>query len=143
MNPQTCIISEPNQMQSLGSAIRDLLKTGKVAVQIKPYDENRRTAQNRLLWMWHSELSKHIETHQGQIFDSYDIHEFVVNKLLPKRVIGIDDDPIIARTPTSKLSVKLFSDFLSRYEMFVAETYQCQFTRPDDLYWQALMRDTE
>lgn len=103
--------------------------------------ETRKSAQNRLLWMWHDELAKHIETHQGEMYDREDIHDFVVGKLLPKRVVEIMGEPEIKRTQTSKMKVKPFSDFLNRYEMWAAEKYQCFFTRPDDLYWQALMRD--
>lgn len=112
-------------------------------VTVEENTETRRSRQNRLLWKWNSELAKHIEIHQGQIFDTDDIHEHVAGKLLPKRVIVINGEPEIVRTKTSKLKVAEFADFLTRYEMWAAETYQCLFTRPDDLYFDSLMQQAE
>jgi hypothetical protein len=112
-------------------------------VTIEEDAETRRTKQNRLLFKWHNELAKHIETHQGQIFDSEDIHEHVSGKLLPKRVIVINNEPEIVRTKTSKLKVKVFADFLTRYEMWAASTYKCLFTQPSDLYIDALMKQID
>lgn len=115
-----------------------------IIVKIEKDEETRHTKQNRLLWKWHSELAKHIEINQGQIFDSEDIHEHVAGKLLPKRCVEVvTGEPEIMRTRTSKLKVKEFADFLTRYEMWAAETYQCLFTKPDDLYFAALMQDAE
>lgn len=128
-------------MHRLGRRIREMLKDGSVEVKVKSYNETRKVAQNRLLWMWHSELANHIKKHIGEIYGSEDIHDHVVGKLLPKRVVTVMGEPEIKRTETKKLTVKPFSQFLNTYEMWAAETYQCMFTRPDDLYWKAIMKD--
>lgn len=112
-----------------------------IRITVEVDEETRRVRQNRLLFLWHNELSKHIEHSTGQIFDVDDIHEYVAEKLLPKRVITVDDEPIIARTQTRKLSVKDFADFITRYEYWAHEKYECKFSHPDDLYLQAVMRD--
>lgn len=115
-----------------------------IVIQVKADEESRSSRANRLLWLWHGEFAKHIEATQGQIFDTDDIHEFIVGKLLPRKAVTMPDgEPIITRAKTSKLSVKEFADFLNRYEMLCADSYGLTLTRPDDLYIQALMRDGE
>ena len=104
---------------------------------------DRTLAMNRLLYMWHGELSKHILETTGKKFSTDDIHEYVIEQLLPKRVVMIDDNPIIVRTKTSKLKVKPFSELLMTYEMWAADKYQCQFTQPEDLYLKAVMKDEQ
>ena len=102
---------------------------------------NRSEAQNRLMWRWHSELVAYILESTGNTFSSEDLHEYVVDKLLPKRVITISNEPIIIRTSTRKLSTTDFSEFLLKYDVWANDTYQCKFTHPDDLYHMAVMND--
>ncbi len=129
--------SEKILRQAWQQSDKDIKITVEVAVG------KRRVAQNRLMWMWHSELASHIETSTGKMFDSEDIHEHVVDKLLPKYAVDIGDNPIIVRTKTSGLGVKVFAEFLTRYEIWVSETYHCRFTQPIDLYMQAVMKDEQ
>lgn len=137
-NPKQCFENITNEMR------RQFKESDKdIKVTIEPDNETRRNKQNALLWLWTGELAKHIETHQGEIFDTADIHEYVAGKLLPRRAVTINGEPEIMRTRTSKLKVKEFADFLTRYEMWAAETYQCFFTKPDDLYTAALMKEIE
>ena len=112
-----------------------------VKITVEDYTETRRLAQNKLLFRWHGELSKHIEESTGDAFDSEDIHEYVSEKLLPKRVVSIGGEPIIVRTKTSKLHVGKFSDFLNRYDRWAYDKYECRFSHPDDLYLKAVMQD--
>lgn len=125
------------------SALREAYAHKKdIIVTIKPDEETRSSRQNRLLWLWNGEFAKHIEASQGQIYDTDEIHEFIVGKLLPRKAVTMPDgEPVITRASTRKLSVKDFADFLNRYEMLCADSYGLILTRPDDLYIQALMRD--
>lgn len=137
-NKQACTITQISQMQSVGAAIREMLLKGPVRLQFKPAETTRSEAQNRLMWMWHGELKAHILEHQGEVYDTGDIHEYIIGKLLPRKAVTINNEPIIIRASTSKLPVKPFAEMLTLYEAFAAETYQCIFNRPDDLYWQAM-----
>ena len=112
-----------------------------LTVTVEEAEDNRRIAQNRLLFMWHNELSKHIDETTGHKFSSDDIHEYVAEQLLPKRAITLDNNPIIVRTKTSKLKVKEFAEFLTRYDIWANEKYNCKFTHPEDLYLKAVMKD--
>ena len=111
-----------------------------LVITITEDKETRRDKQNRLMWVWHAELSAHILESTGQTFGTEDIHEWIAEKLLPKGVVNLNNEPIIVRTRTSKLSVKEFAAFLTHYEVFANETYNCRFTQPDDLYMDAIMK---
>ena len=113
-----------------------------ILITIQEHKETRRTAQNKLLFLWHGELSKHIEESTGDIFSTDDIHEYVAENLLPKNVVTIGQS-IIVRTKTSKLNTKEFSEFLSRYHRWAEQKYKCLFSLPDDLYFKAVGEDNE
>ena len=115
---------------------------GDVVIQIKEDKADRTTKQNSLLFLWHSEFAAHLLEHNGGVFDSEEIHEFIVGKLLPKRAITMPDgEPAIVRTSTKKLKVKEFADFLTKYEMLCADSYGLMLSRPDELYLSATMRE--
>ncbi len=110
-------------------------------VTVEEDDDSRSTKQNRLMWMWHSELSSHIKESQGGVFSSETIHIYVVEELLPLHVIETPKGPKIERTQTSKLGVKAMAGFITAYEMWAADKYHCVFTQPQDLYFDSMMRD--
>lgn len=127
------------------SALREAYAHKKdLIITIKADEETRSSKQNRLLWgVFHAELAKHIEETRGETYAAEDIHDYVVNRLLPKRVVTVLGEPEVKRTETKKLKVKEFAEFLTRYEVWALESLGCQFSHPDDLYIQALMRDGE
>jgi len=112
-------------------------------ITIEEATDGRGLAQNRLLWLWHNELSNHINEHQGQIYGTEIIHIYVVGELLPKHVIETPAGPEIERTQTKKLGVKAFAEFLTKYDMWATDKYKCQFTHPEDLYLKAVMKDEQ
>ena len=113
-----------------------------VLFQIKPNEETRSVKQNRLVWLLNGELAKHIHETQGGVFSSEEVHEFIVNKLLPKRALQCPDgEPIIMRTSTKELTVKDFAAFLDKYYAYASSELGCNLPMPDDLYWDALMRE--
>ena len=146
MDKQVKILERVNSKEWANTA-RDMLLNiwhngdKPVKITVEDYAETRRLAQNSLMWIWHDELSKHIESSTGSYFDSDDIHEYVAEKLLPKRVVSIGGEPIIVRTKTSKLHVGEFSKFLNRYDRWAYDKYECRFSHPEDLYLKAVMQD--
>ena len=112
-----------------------------ILVTIEEVSDDRKSAQNRLLWLWNGELANHIFDSTGDRFSSDDVHEYVVDQLLPKHVVQINDNPIVVRTKTSKLKVKEFASFLTEYFAWVDIKYGLELTRPDDLYLKAVMKD--
>lgn len=112
-----------------------------LVITIVPDEETRRSKQNSLLWLLHTALAKHIEEHQGQVFDTEEIHEYVSAKLIGRRAVTMPDgEPMIVRNSTRKLAVKEFAEMIERYYVLASETYGCSLPRPDDLYWDAVMR---
>jgi len=113
-----------------------------VLFQIKPNEESRSVKQNRLLWMLHGELAKHIHESQGEIYDTETIHEFVIGKLLPKKPKKLPDgDYIISRKSTKNLPVKEFAALLDMYYAWASIDMGCNLPMPDDLYLSATLRD--
>lgn len=113
-----------------------------VLFQIKPNEESRSVKQNRLLWMLHGELAKHIHESQGEIYDTEIIHEFVIGKLLPKEPKKLPDgDYIISRKSTKNLPVKEFAALLDMYYAWASIDIGCNLPMPDDLYWDAVMKE--
>jgi len=110
-------------------------------VTVEEDSDGRSIRQNKLMWKWHSELSEHIKETQGGVFSPEVIHLYVVKELLPMQVIETPEYPEVIRTETKKLNVKPMANFLTSYEMWAADKYQCQFTRPEDLYMKAVMKD--
>ena len=135
---QSVTIDNEKQMPSIGRTIRGMLLNGKVKVTLQHPTNNRSLAQNNLMWIWHGELAKKILEVMGETYSSDDIHEYVADKLLPKRVITVLNEPMIERGKTSKLGVKGFTEFLQHYEGWALTTYECQFSRPDDWYYEAM-----
>lgn len=113
-----------------------------LVVTFKPNEVSRSVKQNRLLWMLHGELAKHIHESQGEIYDTETIHEFVIGKLLPKEPKKLPDgDFIIARKSTKNLPVKEFAALLDMYYAWASIDMGCQLPMPDDLYLDAVMKD--
>lgn len=112
-----------------------------ILITIEEVIDNRKSAQNRLLWLWNGELANHIFDSTGDRFSSDDVHEHVVDMLLPKHVVQINGNPIVVRSKTSKLKVKDFAAFLTEYFAWADIKYGLELTRPEDLYLRAVMKD--
>lgn len=113
-----------------------------LVVTFKPNEVSRSVKQNRLLWLLHGELAKHIHESQGEIYDTETIHEFVIGKLLPKEPKKLPDgDFIISRKSTKNLPVKEFAALLDMYYAWASIDMGCQLPMPDDLYFDAVMKD--
>lgn len=102
----------------------------------------RNGAQNRLLWRWHGEYVKHRYNCAGEVFSSEQWHDKMVPELIPSEPVKINGEWHIPRAETKKLTVKEFADFLTRYEIEAKEE-GCVFSRPDDLYLKAVMKDEQ
>ena len=111
-----------------------------VKITIEDYSETRRDAQNRLLWRWHGEYTKHRYECAGEVFSSEQWHDKMVPEFLPSEPVKIKGGWHIARVETKKLNVGVFASFLTRYEVEAGQD-GCVFSRPDDLYLKAVMQD--
>ena len=111
-----------------------------IKITIEEATDNRKLAQNKLNFMWCNEVAKHVFASQGLMCSSEDIHELIARKLLPLRVVSINGETIIYRSETKTLSVKKFSEYLQRFEFYALEQLGAKLTHPEDLYFNALMK---
>ncbi|MGI9338350.1 MAG: recombination protein NinB [Gammaproteobacteria bacterium] len=116
-----------------------------IDVKISKHRESRSLKQNSLMWKWNSEIMTHMREHYGQIADAEDWHEVLVSRLQPVEtgVIELPDGNVffLGRTRTSKMTVAEMSDYLNLLEAYCAEHLELILTRPDELYWAALMKE--
>lgn len=134
-------IRSQHDIESAIAYIRDLDATKRWEISIKPAKSRRSLSQNRLLWLWNSQIQLHMREHFGEIGSAEDWHEVLVSRLLPTRVVVFFGEPVHCRTQTRKLSVADMSAYLELLEMYCAENLGLQLARPEDIYWEALLRE--
>ena len=103
-----------------------------IQVETSLYKPKRSTAINSLMWIWNGEIQKHIRETQGQIYSTDDIHEFMVNLLLPRTTIEINGKERTIRSHTSKFTNKEMVDYLELLEMYCGEHLHLILTHPED-----------
>lgn len=130
-------------MPQIGTLIRQMIKAGKdVLIEFKEFKSNRSLAQNKLMWKWNQEIAEHLRDHFGQENSSQDVHEVLVRKRFGLKVIQFgNEDPILVRKRTRKLSMKEFAEYLNWVDMYSAEYLQLTLSRPEDIYLQAIYGD--
>lgn len=122
----------------LVSYLAEETKTKTMAIKVGEFNQTRSIAQNRLLWKWHGELRSHIEECTGYISDNDSIHEYVLSKIGQNQVATIGGESFDVREKTSKMTVKRFTEFLNLYDRWAREKYQLNFSKPEDIYYQAM-----
>ncbi len=111
---------------------------GKTQIRIGNAGGKRSAAINRLMWMWYGEIQEFIRAHHGQVSSTDDIHEFMVNLLLPKKVVEINGISKAIRRPTSKMNNKEMSEYLELVDHYCGSDMGLALTHPIDLYTEAM-----
>jgi len=103
-----------------------------ILIETSLYKPKRSTAINSLMWVWNGEIQKHIRETQGQIYSTDDIHEFMVNLLLPRQTIEINGKERTIRAHTSKFTNKEMVGYLELLEFYCSEHLNLILTHPED-----------
>jgi tRNA U34 5-carboxymethylaminomethyl modifying enzyme MnmG/GidA len=133
------IVKSDNVMLSLeriNQVLNVITKNQDAEVIVREHKESRTLKQNKLLFLWHGEVKKHLEEHHGIIASSDDVHEEMISRLLPMVVSPITMKP--RRQSTRDLKVKEFAELLEKYEAYMASEKGVFLSRPDDLYYVAI-----
>lgn len=104
-------------------------------VEVKAYKKNRSLAQNRLLHLWMTALSKHWHESTGELFapDAWKLQ--VKRQFLGEEVIELPGGKQVEQVrKTSKLNTQEFTDFLQMIEIWAADDLECFLPRPDEYY---------
>lgn len=109
-------------------------------IEIKPYKKARSLAQNALMWMWYTEIQRHILLTKGEDYSVDDIHEYFKQALLPKRVINFKNKVVHVQRGTSDLNIQEMTDYLFQLDRWCATKLELLLTHPDDLYSEAVGR---
>lgn len=139
MKKQTLIVKEDNKalsLQRISQVLDALTKKGDVSVTVEEHKITRSVAQNKLLWLWHGEVKRHLEEHYDLVVSSDDVHEEMIGRLLPMVYNPISKGE--RRQSTRALNVKGFAELLEKYEAYMAKEKGVFLTQPDDLYYIAV-----
>ena len=145
MNKRTMLIRKASSTEDgknlWGAIVSFLYASDKpIKVTIEQATDKRRDAQNRLMWRWHNEFVVHRYNYAGEVFSPLAWHE-----PFKEQFIGTDDPVkikgkwVVRAKSTTGLNVKEFALMLTKYEVEAAEE-GCLFSQPDDLYFNALMK---
>lgn len=103
-----------------------------ILIETSLYKPKRSADINSLMWIWNGEIQKHIRDTQGQVYSTEDIHEFMINLLLPRSIVEINGKERAIRAHTSKFTNKEMVDYLNLLEMYCAEHLSLVLTHPDE-----------
>lgn len=106
-----------------------------IKVEVKAYKKNRSLAQNRLLHMWMTELSKHWHESTGELF-APDVWKLQVKRqFLGEEVVELPSGRVLEQVKkTSRLNTQEFTDFLQMIEIWAADDLEFLLPRPDEYY---------
>jgi hypothetical protein len=112
-------------------------------VTVEEDAETRRDKQNRLMWKWHSQYIKfRFETTGEIIKKSEHWHHVWKGVYIGSEPVQIKGKWELVPLSSTDLSVKEFALALQKYEADAANE-GCVFTRPGDLYMDALMKQID
>lgn len=134
----------------------DLIRATDVdaVIRAKVLEDQRSLSQNRLYWMWLTEIGRAQGYTKDELHDRCKRHyvlpvlvrddEDYARFLDQVQGMGTEAEELFIRRfiSTTDLSVRQFAEVLTEIEID-ANHRGIRLTRPDELYWQALEREAE
>lgn len=133
------IIKSNQEMINLATKMCSAEITQPLKIEVSVHKADRSLSQNRLMWMWYAELRDHLIKTTGGVFTTDDIHDHMTHKFLNPKVTKFMDKTIETYS-TKKLSMKDFSSYLEKLDMYFTESYNLILTHPEDLFNEAMGR---
>lgn len=114
---------------------------GPLRVTVDDWSDNRSNALNRLLWLWNGTIQKFLAETRSVVAKSDDIHEELVELLLPLEYrTGMDGKERAQRARTSKMSNKKLCEYLELLEHYCTAELGMNgdyaLPNPDDLMYR-------
>jgi len=114
---------------------------GPLKVTVDDWSDNRSAALNRLMWYWYGQVKKMLFETRGIHVKSEDIHDELVELLLPLEYrTGINGEQIAQRARTSKMTNKELCGYLELLEHHCVEwlnmTGEYALINPEDLKYR-------
>ncbi len=127
------ILIDRQRKENCINYISSLTDYDKYEVVIKPYKKNRSTSQNRTMWMWYNELSKHTGHTPEELHEQMKVSVLGVDRRV------VHGQALIIPKSTTGLSTKDMSEFMRAIEELAREL-QVRLPIPDD-YKYAMGRE--
>lgn len=110
-------------------------------VIIREYKKNRSLAQNNLLWMWLTEISKFLDIEHGIKCTPDNLKVEFQERFLGHTTYAKSDGTLgqVLRG-TSGLNTAQFTDFMTRIEVYAQSELGCRLPHPEDMFYEAMGR---
>ena len=106
-------VTSTEELEHLQKQIGELDLSKAWEVEVKPFQFNRSTEQNKRYWKLITELGSFLG------YDEREMHELLKYKFLSYKQEMLGDEMVVVPS-TSKLSVKEFVEYLDRVERFAS-----------------------
>jgi hypothetical protein len=136
--PYTLISEEVRD--NLFKRLLEIPLDGKTRVTIADAKGKRSEAINRLMWMWYGEIQVFLRESGQGIYSTDDIHEFMINLLLPRKMVAIRGQYRDIRAHTSKMNNKEMANYLDLLDHYAGSELGLSLTHPIDLFNEAMKR---
>ncbi|MCG7931942.1 MAG: hypothetical protein N0E44_18065 [Candidatus Thiodiazotropha lotti] len=106
---------------------------GKWLLEVRPNKLTRTLAQNSISWKWYREIADFLTENTDQTISDTEVHDWLVDEFLPKKVVEIDGKPKVRQIGTSDLKVDEMSKYLDKVDRWAIER-QIMLAHPDEYH---------
>ena len=92
-----------------------------LCVEVSKCTNNRSLAQNRLYWLYMSQISKGYDLSHGKQHSPETWSEYFKHQFLDSKIIEVRGEVIKQTKTTTKLNTKEFTDYLERIDIYCAD----------------------
>lgn len=117
---------------------------------LEVYRKDRSAAQNRLMWMWLGEISRHLYDERGIKNTAEDLKDHFQRNYLGWRMYNNPGNPSVSEATinnpvsatrvigTSELNTAQFTEFLTHIDVYASAELGLTLPHPEDVYYEAM-----
>lgn len=107
-------------------------------ITAKPVQKARSLAQNKLLYLWATEISRQHYEATGELFTPEAWKEYLQRIFLGEEAVEIRGKIMSITRKTSELTMAEFAEFLTNIDHFTGADLNVRLPHPDGMYWEAM-----
>ena len=107
-------------------------------VTIEPYKAKRSLSQNKLYWLYMSEISnKYYET-RGKLYSPDMWAEYFKQNFIESTISEIRGEAVKLSKTTTQMTTKEFTEYLEKIDIYAGSELGIILPHPDDIYYSAM-----
>ena len=118
--PHVIILNQQGK-QKAAAWIQKAPDDGSWLVEFKENKSSRSLEQNALSWIWYRAIADFLTDNSDETISDQDVHDWLCDKFLPKRIVTIDGEQKAVTVGTSKLKVNEMCEYLLKVEQWAAD----------------------